>query len=145
MNDLRTQTRDTGWRRRRRTVPTRLVDVTAAALFALIVTAFAVQSPPRAPDITIDNPTPYDLTIKVSDGAGDGWMGFALVNAQSETVVRAPIDQGSEWLLDFGAGVEYPVDRSDLQDAGWRWRVPDTVAERLASAGVAPAPQRNQR
>ena len=145
MNDLRTQTRDTRWRRRRRTVPTRLLDVSAAALFALIVTALAVQSPSRVPDITIDNPTPYDLTIKVRNSAGDGLMGFALVNAQSETVVRAPIDQGTVWILDFGAGGEIPIPRSHLRDAGWRWRVPDTVTARLAAAGIAPAPQRNQR
>jgi hypothetical protein len=145
MNDLRTQTRDTGWRRRRRTVPTRLVDVTAAALFAVIVTAIAVQSPPRAPDVTIDNPTPFDLTIKVSDGSGVDWMGFALVEAHTQTVVRAPIDQGADWSLDFGDGREYPIARSVLRDAGWRLRVPDEVAVRLAAAGVAPAPQRDQR
>ena len=145
MNDLRTQTRDTGWRRRRRTVPTRLVDVTAAALFAVVVTAFVVQSPSRAPDVTIDNPTPYDLTVKVSDRSSDDWMGFALVDAQSQTVVGAPIDQGSEWILDFGDGREYPIKRSVLRDAGWRLRVPDEVADRLAAAGVAPSPQRNQR
>ena len=145
MNDLRTQTRDTGWRRRRRTVPTRLVDVAAAGLFALIVTAISVQGPTRAPDITIDNPTPYDLTVKVSDDGGREWMGFALVSAQSTTLVRAPIDQGSIWTLDFGTGVQYPVGRSEIRDAGWRLRVPDDVAQRLEAVGVAPSPQRNAR
>ena len=145
MNDLRTQTRDTGWRRRRRTLPTRLVDVTAAALFSVIVTAVSVQSPSRTPDITIDNPTSYDLTVKVSDGSGVDWMGFALVDAQSQTVVRAPIDPGADWILDFGDGREYPLARSVLRDAGWRLRVPEEVGERLADAGIAPSPQRNQR
>jgi hypothetical protein len=144
MNDLRTQTRDTGWRRRRRTVPTRLIDVTAAGLFAIIVTAIAIQGPTRVPDITIDNPTPYDLTVKVSNGDGDEWMGFALVNARSATLVRAPIDQGSEWILDFGAGGQFTVERSAIRDAGWRLRVPDDVAQRLEAAGIAPSPQRGE-
>jgi hypothetical protein len=145
MNDLRTQVRDTGWRRRRRTVPTRLVDVMVAAAVALTVTAVAVDSPSRAPDITVDNETAYDLTIKVSDRAGDDWMGFALVNARSEVVVRAPIDHGSSWIFSFGAGGEYSIDRADLEQAGWRMRVPEAVGERLAAAGVTPSPQRNQR
>ena len=144
MNDLRTQLRDTGWRRRRRTLPTRLVDVTVAAAFALIVTALAMHDPRRAPDFTIQNDTAYDLTIKVSDAEGKEWMAFALVNAQSQSIVRAPIDQGSTWPFSYGAGGEYKLDRSALQESGWRIRVPPSVPDRLAAAGIAPSPQRNR-
>ncbi|MEO5837417.1 MAG: hypothetical protein ABIQ73_05760 [Acidimicrobiales bacterium] len=144
MNDLRTQLRDTSWRRRRRTLPTRLIDVTVAAVFAMIVTALTMRDPPRAPDVTIDNETPYDLTIKVSDGAGKSWMAFALVNAQSQTVVRSPIDQGSQWIISYGLGGEFPIDRSALQDAGWRIHVPNVVPERLAAAGVTASPRRSK-
>jgi hypothetical protein len=144
MNDLRTQLRDTGWRRRRRTLPTRLVDVTVAAAFALIVTALAMHDPRRAPDFTIQNDTAYDLTIKVSDAEGKEWMAFALVNAQSQSIVRAPIDQGSTWTFSYGAGGEYKLDRSALQESGWRIRVPPSVPDRLAAAGIAPSPQRNR-
>ena len=144
MNDLRTQLRDTSWRRRRRTLPTRLIDVTVAAVFAMIATALTMRDPPRVPDVTIDNETPYDLTIKVSDRAGDAWMAFALVAAQSQTIVRSPIDQGSVWTFSYGAGGEYPVDRSTLQAAGWHIHVPPAVPERLAAAGIAPSPQRTK-
>lgn len=142
MNDLRTQLRDTGWRRRRRTLPTRLIDVTVAAVFAMIVTVLAMQDPSRVPDMTIDNQTPYDLTIKVSDEAGEVWMAFALVSAGSQTIVRSPIDQGSVWTFSYGAGGEYPVTRSALQEAGWRVRVPAGVPQRLAAASIAPSQQR---
>ena len=145
MNDLRTQLHDTGWRRRRRTLPSRLVDVTVAAAFAMVITALAMHDPPRAPDVTIDNETPYDLTIKVSDAAGEDWMAFAVVDAQSQHIVRAPLDQGSVWTFSYGAGGEYSISRSSLQDAGWHIRVPANVPERLAAAGIAPSPQRNQR
>ena len=145
MNDLRTQARDTGWRRRRRTLPTRLVDVVAATLFALVVTVVLVDEPSRTPDITIENDTPYDLTIKISDRNGDDWMGFALVDAQSEVVVQQPIDHGAQWILSYGVGGEVAIERSDLERAGWRMRVPDAVAARLAAAGVAQSPQRNER
>ena len=145
MNDVRTQLRDTGWLRRRRTLPTRLIDVTIAAMFALIATALVTHDPPRAPDITIDNETPYDLTIKVSDEAGNGWMAFALVSAQSQTIVRSPIDQGAVWNFSYGAGGQYPINRSALREAGWRIRVPAGVPQRLAAAGIAPSPQSNQR
>jgi len=144
MNDLRTQLRDTGWRRRRRTLPTRLVDVTVAAAFALIVTALAMHDPRRAPDFTVENDTAYDLTIKVSNAEGKEWMAFALVNAQSQSIVRAPIDQGSTWTFSYGAGGEYKLDRSALQESGWRIRVPPSVPDRLAAAGIAPSPQRNR-
>ena len=144
MNDVRTQLRDTGWLRRRRTLPTRLIDVTFAAVFALIATAVAMHDPPRAPDVTIVNETPYDLTIKVSDEAAEDWMAFALVNAGSQTIVRAPIDQGAVWTLSYGDGGKYPIDRSALQEAGWRIRVPASVPQRLAAAGIAPSPQHSQ-
>ena len=144
MNDVRTQLRDTGWLRRRRTLPTRLIDVTFAAVFALIATAVAMDDPPRAPDVTIVNESPYDLTIKVSDEAAEDWMAFALVNAGSQTIVRAPIDQGVVWTFSYGDGGKYSIDRTALQEAGWRIRVPVSVPQRLAAAGIAPSPQHSQ-
>ena len=145
MNDLRTQLRGTVWRRRRRTLPTRLLDVTVAAVFAVIVTAVSMHDPPRAPDVTFTNDTPYDLTIRVSDAAGDDWMAIALVNAQSQLIVRAPIDQGAVWIFSYGSGGEQRFDRSALQAAGWHIRVPASVPARLAAAGIEPSPQRNER
>ena len=50
MNELRTQLRDTVRRRRRRTLPTRLIDVTIAAVFALIVTTLVMHD-----NDTLDN------------------------------------------------------------------------------------------
>ena len=143
MNDLRTQVRKTG-HRPRRAVPTALLDVAIAATFAIVITSWAMHDPSRTPDITIENETPYDLTVKVSDATGERWMGFALVNAQSQFTVRAPIDQGAVWIFSFGAGIEYQVDRSALRESGWRIRVPESVPERLAAAGIPPAPKRNQ-
>ena len=144
MNDLRTQLRDTGWRRRRRTLPTRLIDVTFAAVFALIATAVAMHDPPRAPDVTIDNETPYDLTIKVSDEAGKDWMAFALVNAGSQTIVRAPIDQGAVWTFSYGAGGEYRSTDPLCERPAGEFACPPACPQRLAAAGIAPSPQRNQ-
>lgn len=143
MNDLRTQVRKTG-HRRRRAVPTALLDVAIAATFAIVITSWTMHDPSRTPDITVENETPYDLTVKVSDATGERWMAFALVNAQSQFTARAPIDQGSRWVFSFGPGIEYSVDRSALREAGWRIRVPESVPERLAAAGVAPAPKRSQ-
>ena len=145
MNDVRTQLRDTGWLHRRRTLPTRLFDVTIAAVFALITTALAMHDPSCAPDVTVVNETPYDLTIKVSDEAGKDWMAFALVNAGSQAIVHAPIDQGAVWTFSYGAGGEYKIDRSALREANWRIRVPASVPQRLTAAGIAPSPQHSQR
>ena len=117
MTDLRTQVRDIA-RRRRRTVPTWFVDVAIAATFALIVTGWLMHDPSRAPDVTIVNDTPYDLTIKVSNATGEGWMPFALVSAQSQLIVRAPIDQGAVWVFSFGPGGEYSLNRSALRESG---------------------------
>jgi hypothetical protein len=141
MNDVRTQVRDAG-RRRLRAFPARLIDVTVAAVFAIAVTSFVLHDPRRTPDVTIENDTPYDLTIGVSDATGLRRMGFALVNAQSKFTAHAPIDQGAVWTFSFGPGGEYRVDRSALRDAGWRIRVPASVPDRFAAAGIAPAPKR---
>jgi hypothetical protein len=140
MTDLRTQVRDIA-RRRRRTVPTWFVDVAIAATFALIVTGWLMHDPSRAPDVTIVNDTPYDLTIKVSNATGERWMPFALVSAQSQLIVRAPIDQGEVWVFSFGPGGEYSLNRSALRESGWHMHVPASVPTQLAAAGIAPSPQ----
>ena len=140
MNDLRTQIRDAR-QSRRRAIPLRLIDVTVAAVLALVVTGLVMHDPSRTPNVTIENDTPYDLTVQVSDGTGQHWMAFALVGARSEFTIHEPIDQGDIWILRFVQGGEYRIDRSALRDAGWRIRVPDSVSAKLAAAGIAPSPQ----
>ena len=99
---------------------------------------------PRAPLLPPANPRLVSDVINVSDATGQRWMGFAIVNAQSQFIVHAPIDQGDVWVFSFGAGGEYSIDRSALRDAGWHMRVPDSVLARLDAAGVVRPPQRTQ-
>ena len=143
MNDLRTQVRDAG-QGRRCALPARLIDATVAAVFALVITSLVMHDPTRTPNVTIENDTPYDLTVRVSDATGRHWMGFALENAQSTFTVQHPIDQGAVWIFSYGQGGEHRVERSALRDAGWSYRVPASVADRMADAGITPSPQRDQ-
>jgi len=84
-----------------------------------------MHDPSRAPDVTVVNETPYDLTIKVSDEAGKDWMApsFALVNRSSKpSFARRSIK------VRFGVQLrrrgEYRIDRSPARGRlGLRTRV----------------------
>jgi hypothetical protein len=95
----------------------------------------ACSGPAPTVEITVVNPTDYDLEIHVAGEDRDGWLPVAIVEARSEDVARGVIDQGEVWIFQFrhlGDAVgERSLSREELARSGWRLEVPEQVEERL--------------
>jgi hypothetical protein len=117
-------------------MPRRLFGVLLAALIGLA----ACSGPaPTVDQITVANPTDYDLEIHVTGEGRGGWLPMIIIEARSEDVVRGVIDQGEVWIFQFrhlGDAVgELSLGRAELEGSGWRFEVPAQVEERLQQLG----------
>jgi len=113
--------------------------VAAVALFAVLSRA---ESGPHFVDLTVTNPTDYDVSISV--GGASGSASTLGVAGRHATVVFGQVaDQGTTWVFAFAAqgegGGGLTLARGDLTRAGWRLTVPPSVGELLRSRG-APLP-----
>lgn len=90
---------------------------------------------PRVDQITVANPTDYDLEVHVTGKDREGWLPMIIVEARSEDTVRGVIDQGEVWVFQFrhlGDAIgESSLSREELERNGWRLEVPEEVEERL--------------
>jgi hypothetical protein len=96
--------------------------------------------------LTITNPTSYDLEASVNDGSDDARDLLGRV-ARGETVKRDLVaDQGELWVFRFDHGGlvvgELRLSRAALQKAAWRIEVPQEIERRLRGRGVEPSPAR---
>ena len=96
-------------------------------------------SPSRVERITIANPTEYDVDVHVTGRTRARWLPLVVVEAQAEDVVEEVIDQGNVWSFRFlhsGDIVgELRLDKTELEQNGWRVEVPAEVGERLQQLG----------
>jgi hypothetical protein len=117
-------------------MPRRLFGVWPVAL--LLLTACSGPAP-TVDQITVANPTDYDLEIHVTGEDREGWLPMIIVEARSEDVVRGVIDQGEVWIFQFrhlGDSMgESSLSREELERSGWRLEVPKEVEERLQQLG----------
>ena len=104
-----------------------------------LLVAACSGSPSRVDRITIANPTEYDLDVHVTGRGRGPWLPLVIVEAQAEDVVREVIDQGDVWIFRFlhsGDVVgELRLDKTGLEQNGWRLEVPVEVGERLQQLG----------
>ncbi len=122
-----------------------LVAIVLAALAALVVTTWLVDSPARVP-LTVVNHTDYELTIATSEPGSEQLAAPAGdrprrgTNGPRRRSIRDP-----EWVFRFGGqgrdGGEIAVTRDELRDAGWRFEVPPEVITQLEEAGATPPPR----
>jgi hypothetical protein len=109
-----------------------------AVLLALIVPL--IQGPGRVDEVSVVNPTDYELTLSVVEGDATRRMGRVTPNGT--TVLRDVVDQGDTWNVNFSTqGVDagsVTVERDD-PDGPLEIVVPDEVGELLADEGVTPA------
>ena len=121
------------------------VVILLAGLIALLGVAVLDQRPTRLDQLTVDNPSDYELIVEVH-GAEPGWMPLATVGPHKSVPVTGPIDQGDTWYVRFsGQGrVLDPivVRRDDLRDNGWHLAIPDLVGAQLRDQGAPASPQR---
>ncbi len=114
-----------------------------AAVLAVLLVAPALDPGPFVPRLTVENPTPFEITVEVAGGDRQGWSDVATVRREVEEVVEEIADVGSTWVFRFSyagmEGGEVAVSRSDLRDAGWRLAIPGDVGEALTAAGFVPS------
>ncbi|HVF15219.1 MAG TPA: hypothetical protein VM942_11505 [Acidimicrobiales bacterium] len=113
------------------------------AVLAVLLVAPSLDPGFFVPRLTVDNPTPFDLTVEVTGGDRDGWYDVGTVGRELEDVLEEVADPGSTWVIRFSyAGVEggeVTVPGSELRAAGWRLTVPAAVGTALAEAGFVPS------
>jgi hypothetical protein len=109
-------------------------------LVTLVWLAACSGPAPTVDEITVANPTDYELEIDVTGEDRDGWLPVTIVQARSEAVARGVIDQGEIWIFRFryvGEAVgELSLSREELERSGWRLDVPEEVEERLQQIGT---------
>jgi hypothetical protein len=132
--------------RRRSRSALRSVVVRSAAVVLLVGTSPACLSNNATIErLTIVNRTRYDLEIRVTDAARDGWivLGRTLRGARTDHELIA--DLGDVWIFRFEyaakvLGGELRVDRTQLVQNRWTVEVPDDVDDALERAGIEPSP-----
>ena len=130
--------------RRRITLGLGILALATATVIGLTVLVGLSGGPATVASITFENPTAYALGIEVSPGEGRGWTSAGFVRQKSTAVVEEIGDQGDVWLFRFDSqgqtGGELRLTRSELEAAGWRVVIPETVGQRLADTGAPPTP-----
>jgi hypothetical protein len=121
--------------------------IVVAALVALIAGAFAFDDPAHVPQLTIDNPTAYDIRVEVSDDARAGWTALTNARQHCSAIVDEAIDRGAMWTFRLhaqGLAVdEITVDRSVLERDGWHFTIPPSIAQDWDAAGVPHPPRQS--
>jgi hypothetical protein len=110
----------------------------------VIVIGQLLAAPHYVSRLTFENPTPYGLTLEVSDGHGHGWLPIGTVDRHTSTHFGEVYDIGRDWQ--FRVSVQgdvagrFQVTRAELEQAGWHVQIPRQVGDDLTAAGVARQP-----
>jgi hypothetical protein len=125
---------------------TALIIVAALAVAAALLSAaqWLTPSGQHVQRVTIVNPTPYHLEVDVRGVDRDHGVLLGALGRQQTRAFDDVFDQGREWIFHFSLGSddggELRVSREQLAGDHWTVTVPDTVAQRLAAAGLPPSP-----
>lgn len=113
-----------------------------AVLATVVVLGACLPGAETIERITIENPTSYDLEVRVK-GVGGGWTLLGRVNREASTVAEQVQDHGDIWFFQFRFGPhvagELRVRRPDLASNEWVVEVPKEVDERLRAEGHEPS------
>lgn len=125
--------------RRRDFVATLATLIVGAVLIAAVNSLLA--DPDRV-DLTVENPTAFDVTVDVRSAEGGGRLGLATIDPGTSKSLSGVIDQGERWFFEFSyGGVNAPpleVSR-DVVTAG-PVVVPAIVEQLFLDAGLSPPP-----
>jgi hypothetical protein len=90
--------------------------------------------------VTLDNPSPYNVNVQVAGAQRDGWLDLGSFAREARRTVEEVADQGSQWVFHFSYGGvdagELVISRERLADERWTITVPAGVPERLREAGL---------
>ncbi len=122
-----------------------LAAVLAAGLIAAALCTLLLREPARVEQLTVTNPTEYELTIQARSGPDRAWMPVAVVSPGTSVMALDVIDQGETWSFRLtGQGRDagtLDVSGAQLRDGGWRLAVPTAIGDRLRDDGAAPTPR----
>ncbi|MFZ6003033.1 MAG: hypothetical protein ACOYXM_03800 [Actinomycetota bacterium] len=117
--------------------------VPLAGIVVIIAAARLMQEPTFIREITVQNPTRYDIGIAVTSEDRDGWMSVGTARRGETSSFEEIYDQGDVWIFRFRAqgveGGELRLTRTQLEHANWRVEIPESVGDELQSRG-APFP-----
>ena len=120
-----------------------LVVVAAIGLLLLVASCAEDEGIDR---VTIVNPTPFDVEVKLSDANKESWLILGQAPHESSSVNEMVADMGPTWVFRFhyaGETVgELTLAREELERARWSFEVPSDVAARMRKLGFEPPPDR---
>ena len=126
----------------RRRVP--VVGGVAVLVLVLPLLVRLTAGPSFVDRMAFDNPSEYDVLIRLTGEERDGWLILGTARRAATTTVGEIVDQGDVWIFGFFAqgeeAGELRVERSRLEGDGWRVTVPDQVAAELRAKGAPPPP-----
>ncbi len=113
--------------------------IVGAVLLAAVI---ALLADPDRVDVTIENPTSFDVDVGLRSADGGNRHALGTVDPGSSKSLSSVIDQGERWLFEFSyGGVDAPpleVSR-DVVTKG-TVVVPGVVEELFVAAGLSPPP-----
>jgi len=124
---------------------TDFVAVLAACVIGALLCAVLIREPVRIDQMTVNNPTDYELIVQARGGPDQAWMPLVVLAPGATASMDDVIDQGGTWTFRLaGQGEDagtFDVSRDQLRDAGWRLAIPPTIGDQLRVRGIPPTPQ----
>ena len=114
----------------------------AILIGALMIDLVSIARPPTSRTLTISDPHPWQVQVRIAGDPVDGWTPIGSVDRQTEATFLQVPDQGDRWTVEAGyAGVatRFVVSRAELEANGWRIEVPGDIATQLTAEGVEPS------
>ena len=109
-----------------------------------LLTAAALRGPKFVSSVTIDNPSPYVMTVDVAPANSSEWTELSAIAPNTTTAVSQVIDQGRTWVFRVASagadGGVFSVSRTDLAGAGWKVTIPPSIVAHLRAQNVPEAP-----
>lgn len=124
---------------------TDFVAVLTAGVIGALLCAVLIREPMRIDQVTVTNPTDYELIVQARGAPDQAWMPVVVLGPGASVPVAEVIDQGGTWTFRLaGQGADagtFDVSRDQLRDAGWRFDIPASVGEQLRERGIPATPR----
>jgi hypothetical protein len=94
-------------------------------------------------NLTIENPTDYDLLVDVRREDSSAALRLGVVDKRTTAVREQVIDMGPVWVYQFryqgvDAG-ELSISRADMEADDWKIVIPEAIGTRLQEQGIPPS------
>lgn len=114
------------------------------ALVLLFAGTQALAGPGVIEQVTVDNPTPYQVEVAVSGSDGGSQLALGPVAAGEHHAFASVVGQGDRWVVHVTSarsdGGEFVLSRAELERTKWVITIPADVASRLAANGASSRP-----